>query len=241
MTTIRVLQNESDYTRARSRLQTLGWDVSKRRMVGWMYSLRAQRRFRVDIRKSWDVAWFAEELEQRLHHDEIVVDVGGVNSELPWALHLAGFQRLYSCDLDRRVRRMPFARHIAYHVGELEGLPLVDGTVGAVTAVSTIEHGMDVGRFLHTASRLLRPNGLLCISTDYWPTPIDVSETTIFGLPWTIFDRDGARRLIAQAGAVGLVPLDGSPEIPDAADPCIHFSGREYTFLGAILRKAADH
>jgi hypothetical protein len=122
-------------------------------------------------------------------------------------------------------------------VGPLTTIPAGDGTVGAITAVSTVEHGVDLGQFFGTASRLLRPGGLLCVSTDYWPTKIDVSDVTVFGLPWTIFDRDEARGLITHALDAGLTTADGSHDIPSAAEACIEFARRRYTFLGVVFRK----
>jgi SAM-dependent methyltransferase len=234
---IRVLQDAEEYLAARSRLDALGWDVRRQRRAHLVYALRLRRPLRVDVRKSWDVAWFAEVLDGTVGHDEIVIDVGGVHSELPWALHLAGFRHVHSCDIDPRVLRMPFGRHITYHVGQLESIDVGSETVGAITAVSTLEHGVDVDRFFRTASGLLRPGGLLCISTDYWPTKLDVSDTTVFGLPWKIHDRAEAQELIARALDAGLATLGDDQEIPEAGAACIQFAGRGYTFLGAVLRK----
>lgn len=234
---IRVLQNAGEYLEARSRLDALGWDVRRRRLACFAYALKNFRPLRVDVRKSWDVAWFAAVLEGTLSHDDVVMDVGGVHSELPWVLHLAGFRHLHSCDIDPKVLRMPFDRHIRYHVGQLASIAVNNGTVGAVTAVSTVEHGVDVDQFFRTARRLLRPGGLLCLSTDYWPTKVDVSDTTIFGLPWTIYDRTEAQELIARALDAGFMTLDGGHEVPNAGEACLQFSGRSYTSLGAIFRR----
>jgi SAM-dependent methyltransferase len=235
---IRVLQNANEYMEARSRLDASGWDVRRQLRERFVYALRNRRLLQVDVRKSWEIAWFAEVLNGSLGHDEIVIDVGGVHSELPWVLHLAGFRHLHSCDIDPKVLRMPFGRHITYHVGQLDSLAVGDGTVGAITAVSTLEHGVDVDHFFRTASRLLRPGGLLCLSTDYWPTKIHVSGTTIFGLPWAIHDRAEARGLIDRALDAGLITADGGQEVPNVEDACIEFSGRSYTFLGAVFSKA---
>jgi SAM-dependent methyltransferase len=200
--------------------------------------MAARKWLRISTLKSWDVALFADLLIRELPTHARVVDVGSVASELLWALHLAGFEDLVGCDVDARVVTMPFAGRIHYRIGELSTLHLPAGSVDAVTAVSTIEHGVDLRSFLATTSSLLRPGGLLCLSTDYWPDKLDTQGLNAFGLPWTIFDRREIHAMIDLARKFGLrVNEDGG--IPSVSTPPIFWNGRNYTFLAIVFVKVA--
>jgi SAM-dependent methyltransferase len=235
-----VLQSRDEITGARKWIRDQGFDL-RRDTVHWFrarlrYLIRHAGLLRVDETKSWDVETFAKLIIANVSPDALIVDMGSVASELPWVLHLAGYRKIVGCDLSPRVMDMPFGGQIDYRVGDIASLGLSTGSVACITAVSVIEHGVDVDDFLTTASRLLRPGGLLCMSTDYWPERIPTDDVRIFGLRWEIFDASAIRIMVERAAEVGFEPvLEDIPEPP--AQPVISWSGRNYTFLAMPLRK----
>jgi SAM-dependent methyltransferase len=58
------------------------------------------------------------------------------------------------------------------------------GAFDVVLSCSTMEHGVSWPLFLAEAARLLRPGGLLYVSTDLVDDDADPSWVEAFGLPW---------------------------------------------------------
>jgi SAM-dependent methyltransferase len=220
---IAVLGMSEEAVAARDWLKKKGWDVRHRRMVRLVYGLRTGHRLMLDSPKSWDVAHFAKILVDQLPGEAAILDVGSLNSELPWVLHIAGFNNVTGC------------------VGDVMSVGCADESFQAVTAVSTIEHGMDVRRFVMDAARILKPNGLLCISTDYWPEKVDTKELRAFERPWSIFSTDEIQSLVQIAEECDLI-LDGwDSVIPPAVEAPVEWNGRRYTFIALVFRKQRRH
>jgi SAM-dependent methyltransferase len=150
---------------------------------------------------------------------------------------MAGYTGIIGCDVDKSVLKMPFARTIQYRVGEPATLGLPDDSLNAVTAVSTIEHGVDVPSFLSTAAKLLTRNGLLCVSTDYWPTKVDTTGIQWFGMPWTVFSEMEIRRMIQDAGDAGLSLEGWNGQLPVPVEKPVAWNGRRYTFIALVFKK----
>ena len=235
-----VLRTSEEAVAGRAWLRERCWDIRQHRLAwGLAYArlvLAMGRRPYIDQLKSWDVALFARVLTESFPSTAAILDVGSVGSELPWTLHLASFRNLLGCDVDPKVRKMPFAGSIGYHVGEMHNIGLADGTLDAITAVSTVEHGVDIPAFLRTAAVLLRPGGMLCISTDYWPEKISTDGLFPFGMPWTIFSELEIERLIAEAADVGLA-LNDCAQIPPADEAPVSWNGKQYTFIALVFER----
>jgi len=195
---------------------------------------------RPDPIKSWDVRRTVDAIEATLERDEPVLDMGSVGCAILPALHALGYTSLHGIDLDPQVRQMPHADVIDYRVGDLTQTPWDDGTFGAVTSISVIEHGVDDDALLREVARLLRPGGTFYFSTDYWPDKIDTSEIQLFDLPWRIFSAEEIDALVGVAARHGLEPVEDHREAVRAASGRpIHFAERDYTFLfGALVRRA---
>jgi SAM-dependent methyltransferase len=234
---VAVLSTKDQAVSARKWLRSLGWDIERKIVPQLVYGLRTGRRLRPEFFKSWDVARFARVLTARLPRAAAVLDVGSVASELPWVLHMAGFTNITGCDLDQTVLTMPFARAIRYRVGDPESLGIASNSLEAVTAVSTIEHGVDVPSFLTTVAKVLKKGGRLCVSTDYWPMKIDTTGTQWFGLPWTIFSELEIRQVIQDAADRGLVLNGWNGRLPNPVEQVVSWNGRSYTFIALLFRK----
>ena len=122
-----------------------------------------------DVIKSWDVLKTANFLRDRLPPETPVLDIGAYASEILSVLHRMKYSNLTGVDLNPRIKEMPFADHIRYEVADFMATPFPDGSFGAITAISVIEHGFQSERLLREISRLLRPGGYFIASFDYWP------------------------------------------------------------------------
>lgn len=200
--------------------------------------------------KEWD-NWLALTALDGLQ-DAPVADLGCRSGILLTWLHQSGFRRLYGCDLRwpvppireaarkmmwdtvragiamyarnwRRMKRAPVER---------TGFPA--NHFAAVASMSVIEHGVDVPRFYAEAYRLLRPGGLLIVSTDYWPERVEMLGSRLWQREDIVFDAAGLTNLIRSARDAGFEAADSDLE---AGEPLVSFDGRSYTFAYLVVRK----
>jgi SAM-dependent methyltransferase len=86
-----------------------------------------------------------------------------------------------------------------------EPVPLPDGTADVVLSSQVLEHVADVDFYLSECRRLLKPRGILLLSTHgswvYHPYPTDVRRWTCWGLKYEI-ERFGFA-VIEQSGCMG--------------------------------------
>jgi SAM-dependent methyltransferase len=124
-------------------------------------------------------------------------------------------------------------------VGDLLHTSFSDSDFDFITCISVIEHGVNGYDFFKECSRLLRKNGKLFVTFDYWDPKLHTTAT-VFGLPWCIFCRQEVEVIIGIAKQFGLEllhPVDwtiGEPVIkPGYFSPCEH----SYTFGLLEFRK----
>ncbi len=105
----------------------------------------------------------------RLVRGKRVLDVGsgvGYGSNM---LKGAGAAKVIGLDRSREAIAYGLDRHAALHpdylVADAESLPLQDGQFDVVVSFETLEHVADYHRFLEEAKRVMRPGGLLILST----------------------------------------------------------------------------
>ncbi|MCA9679232.1 MAG: class I SAM-dependent methyltransferase [Myxococcales bacterium] len=165
-----------------------------------------------DSPKSWDTLLALGAILRRVPRTGRVLDAGAERySALLPSLYLYGYDDLHGLNLafTRPVRRGP----IRYLPGDVMNTGLPAASFGAITCLSVIEHGVRVDDFLAEAARLLRPGGVLVVSTDYWPDPVDTRGQYAYGVPIQIFTRADLTAAVAAAARHGLVP---SAPIDDA-------------------------
>lgn len=192
--------------------------------------------------KNWDLAQLMAAVDP-LPRDARIIDLGCGGLWGLRFLHAMGFSDLHGIDLTigwrdraRQAARLVRDRRLPFRLrrGDLHATPWPAGCADAVVALSVIEHGVDPARFFAEARRLLKPGGILFVSTDYWPEPLD-DGPRLFGLDWRVFDRDGATALVAAARAAGLEPA-GSDALPLVREPVVHWEGKDYTFVAKVFR-----
>lgn len=158
-----------------------------------------------------------------------------VRAPLPplWAAARAGLWRtvlagtsMYSRNA-RGMRRAPVER---------TGFP--SAGFAAATCMSVVEHGVEMTPFLAEVARILRPGGVLVLSTDYWPEKIDVGSLRRFPAAHgndRVLDRSELEALCFEAARAGL-QLHGDPDLVAQEAP-IESDGFRYTFALLVFRR----
>jgi len=234
-----VLRSKQQIPDARSELIKKGASRLERFPKSWLRRWGLVREVPVgDFVKSWDVLATLTFLEREIGKDEPVLDIGCYASEVLVALHELGYTSLTGADLNPDLARMPLQGAIRYETCNFMKTPFADASFQAITAISVIEHGFDEKALLTEMSRLLKPGGCFIASFDYWPEKIDTTDTTFFGMEWTIFSRQEVAAFIDHAVHHGLT-LVGDRRF-DAEEAVIETVGKRYTFGWLALRKTTS-
>jgi SAM-dependent methyltransferase len=142
-----------------------------------------------------------------LGSDIRVLDAGAApySSILPW-LRLYDVRELVGNNLEfTRVTQHDRAR---FEPGDITRTQYKDGWFDAVTCMSVIEHGVPLQKFVDEMARIIRPGGVLVVSTDYDQDPPDTSAKTAYGVPVKIFSPAEIEQLVSMAGEAGLELMD---------------------------------
>ena len=197
--------------------------------------------------KNWD-HWLLLQALAGVDSGAKVVDLGCGRGDTLKLLCAAGFSNLMGIDFTlswqlrmRQLVAMNRGRTLKppYRLlrGDIVKTGIDSATCDAVVCVSTIEHGVDLEAFTREVSRLLRPGGILFVTTDYWEEKVATNRSAgAFGLPWQVFSRDQIKNLLATAACVGLRSSDGS-DIPSCSKRTVLWQGEAYTFLALVLQK----
>ncbi len=186
--------------------------------------------------KNWDHLAAVTTILANTSHSARILDAGAeIYSNVLPALFLYGYRELYGINLSFTdpTRRGP----IRYLPGDLTRTPFPDENFDAITCLSVIEHGVPLPNYFREMYRLLKPNGLLITSTDYYPTSIDTRGKVAHGTPIKIFSKQEIQAALDLARSVGFqttgdVDLE-CDEKPIRWDPF----ELEYTFVLFTLRK----
>ncbi|MEO6019189.1 MAG: class I SAM-dependent methyltransferase [Knoellia sp.] len=128
---------------------------------------------------------------------------------------------------------------VSFRQGDVTATDLPAASLDAITCMSVIEHGVPLEAFLAESARVLRPGGVLCVSTDFDQDPPDTRGVTAYGTPVRIFGPDDIRAFIAHASSQGLELLGKTPDLHHAERP-VHWkrTGLDYTFILLTFRRA---
>jgi SAM-dependent methyltransferase len=189
-----------------------------------------------ELTKNWDALAALDVILSHTKPDAHVLDGGPElwSPILPW-LYLYGYKRLIGInpDFKRKVKRGP----ILYEPGDITATRFKDEEFDVVTCMSVIEHGVDPQRYLQECTRILKPNGLLITSTDYWADPVDTRGQKAYGVPIHIFTSADVASILNMSGAYGFEPT--GPMNLACGEKVIHWDlfDLDYTFCLFTLRK----
>jgi SAM-dependent methyltransferase len=189
-----------------------------------------------DIPKSWDALVALGSILDRVPRSGRVLEMGATQYSplLTW-LFQYGYRQLIGIDLVYKdlLRRGP----IEYLPMDLTATTFPDASFRAIACLSVIEHGVDVELFLRESARLLEAGGVLVVSTDYWPDPVDTGEREAYGHRVRIFDRPSIEALIERAKTHGLRPV-GDIDL-SAQDRVVRWQRMEldYTFVVLVFER----
>ncbi len=136
-----------------------------------------------DPQKNWDTFKCIAHIVAEGDLEAPVLDAGaGVRVVAQRWLHQLGYRELYGCDLKPTVVKPAYASlGFKMSAQKMEATTYPSGFFQAVTSISVIEHGVELNGFAREMARILRPGGLLLVSTDYWSEPIDCSGIYPYG------------------------------------------------------------
>jgi SAM-dependent methyltransferase len=226
---IEVLTKSADNARARLEMRRLGLDFASPRLARLLRKAHLMRGVNVGLlQKSWDVLRTLQFLEKHAGEATRILDLGACSSEILLGLYKMGFRDLTGIDLDPGITRMPNKESIKYVTGDFTETAFPEGTFGAITAISVLEHGFCGPKVFGEVSRILRMGGYFIGSIDYWPEKVCTRGVTLYGCDWRIFSKGELLEFVEEAGKHGLLPI--GPLNFEAAETTVHWLKRSYTF-----------
>jgi SAM-dependent methyltransferase len=135
-----------------------------------------------DPQKNWDSLKAFLNIITRVSKNSPLLDAGssGDSAILRWLAQF-GYENLYACDVRDKSKKYQTGR-VKFSLQDLANTNYPAGSFSAVTCISVIEHGVNFYNFFSEMKRIIRPGGLLLISTDYWSQSIDTTGIFPYGL-----------------------------------------------------------
>jgi SAM-dependent methyltransferase len=200
----------------------------------WRAAVAECRRLRLPLHhdqpKNWDALGALATVLDRVGPQARVLDAGSARYSpvLPW-LRLYGLRDLIGINLEfgSQTRR----DGVVFQYGDITATQFADRSFDAVTCLSVVEHGVPIGPLLAEMSRILRPGGVLVLSTDYDAEPPDTSGIMMYGHPVHVFGPEEIRRLVDDAGRHGLDLLGPLALEHDERPVRWRRAGLDFTFI----------
>lgn len=191
----------------------------------------------LDIHKNWDHLLLYDDILTKDKQSSIV-DLGCGECCTLNFLAALGFKNLYGIDL--KIEANADTAYSLYQ-DNLTQTRFGSNFFDIVVSISVIEHGVELPAFFTEVSRLLKPDGLLFLTTDYWEEHLVIdSSIRPFGLEWKVFCQADIERLIILAEENNLV-LERNGNIPICSDKPIAWYNHNYTFISLVFRKFNAH
>lgn len=189
------------------------------------------------VQKNWDQFLLEQQLLDT-SEQAAILDLGCGDCCTLKFLAAAGFTNLSGIDL----QLPPQSATLPYQLyqGNLMQTSFPENSFDRAVSISVIEHGVDLKAFFQEAYRILKPNGQLFVTTDYWEDKVEVDASIQpFGLTWQIYSKAQIQATIGLAEANGF-ELKANREIPSCADKTVTWYEKDYTFIALNFCKAGD-
>ena len=195
------------------------------------------------LAKNWDSLAALSIILKHTNRSAKILDAGGeLYSTLLPKLAKLGYKKLMAMNLafvglKYFVKRiLAYLKYgIIYKYGDITYTKLKDSYFDVVTCFSVIEHNVNPDAFFSEMSRILKRNGILFISTDYWNTDIDTHEVIEDGQPVKIYSPKDILGCIKIANKYGLY-LNNELKF-EAQDKVVNWKGIDFTFIYFTLVK----
>src|SRR5260221_328485 len=191
---------------------------------------------RSDLPKNWDSLAALDCILSRTDSEARILDAGAelYSTILPW-LYLYGYKHLTGINVifDRTIKRGP----IQYEHGYITHTRFEENTFDVISCLSVIEHGVNLRSYFQEASRILKPQGVLITSTDYFCEPIDAHDQMAYQTPVHVFCKVEIISALDIAKECGLKLIDSINL--DCQEKPIRWEqfDLDYTFLAFTLQK----
>ena len=146
--------------------------------------------------KNWDLALILPRF-----YDGNVLDMGCQGSVI---LSNCQSMRLSGEKVGIDLVPVPTSSGVQHIIGDMTKSGLPDDHFDFITCLSVIELGVKVPELLQECARLLRRNGKLFLSFDYWNPKLDTAGVLMFGLPYRILARSEVEEIISVGAGLGL-------------------------------------
>lgn len=242
---IEVLKSKIQIEQSREELRRLGADSNSgfsRKLYQTLFFLRFRKKAEdVAVNKSWDVLQILTLIEKLMpDKNSAIYDMGSYNCEIPLALWWRGYRKIFAADFNPIGRAIRwYGNRIQFRQENFYESSITPHSLDVITALSVIEHGFEKVNFFKVCHSLLRPGGLVIITTDFHKEKISIpSDFTIFNLSYMIFSSQEIRDLVLDADKNGfeLIKTD-LPNGWDESEYPIDFLGHKMSFILLGFRK----
>ena len=194
-----------------------------------------------DSQKNWDTFKCISYIASTGDKETPVLDAGsGARVVAPRWLRQLGYQNVYACDMQGAQKDLYKNLGIKFSVQNLTETNYEDAFFQAVTCISVIEHNVPLDKFAEEMGRILKPGGLLLVSTDYWSEYIDcegIYPYTFEAGEMKIITPKDMTEFTEMARENGMEPCE--PLQFETTDKAVRWerTDRDYTFYFAAYRK----
>jgi len=129
-----------------------------------------------DPQKNWDLNLTIEVLNGISRNARILDAGSGSKAIFGNSSYELGYKNIFASDLQSYSgSKIRFTREDISHTN------YQDNFFDLIGCLSVIEHGINIDKFLQEMYRITKKNGVLCISTDFWPIEEDHSDKFPYG------------------------------------------------------------
>ncbi|TAL70784.1 MAG: class I SAM-dependent methyltransferase [Bacteroidetes bacterium] len=196
----------------------------------------------LDPQKNWDTLKCMFYLLRECTPGMPILDAGGSpDSSVLNSLSNFGYNELFACDIvDMTMYAKVKNSKVKFSVQNIENTNYQDDFFRAVLSLSVIEHGINIEKFFQEMNRILKKNGLLLITTDFWDDYINCDGIYPYGpgqSQMKVFQKMEIEDICNKASVNGFTLCDKLDT--KTMEKAVRWEAvnREYTFIFLAFRK----